>query len=527
MSKGEEREKAYNRTREKEYIASRIQSDEQFVEEMRKLYRESMRQIEDDMARWLGRYATVEGISYDEALARAAKTDVKALAAKAKKYVKEKNFSEIANEMLRRYNLRLRMSRAELLHHEMELELIALGDAEAKLTGSYLAQQYFEEIDRQAGILRMSVPEKEHLLNQARSVVDSSWKNATWSQRIWKNNEDLRAGLGKGLRASMLEGRNPGDWANKLQRVLQKEMVSRKGRGNAEFLSERLAITEAGRVQIEAQLRSFDAMGYDALEVITEPGACAECLPHDGEIVPLKDARMGENIPMFHPFCRCSTAAYYSSIEMEKNVKAVNPDGWRRDLKTRKIASDILRRARKEEKIVTKDLMEAVGHGSGHLSGLEYKIKGKDSLVRKLSDKSKEKGLSIEEYAKRITDALRYTNVSEPAKLVSDFFEIQKPLEKKGYTFVEIANTLKVKTSAYRGINTLMKTKDGYVFEFQFHTPQSLEVKEINHKLYEEFRLPSTSKDRKIELNKMMIKNSTSIVIPNDIQSIEDKENQL
>ncbi|MCI6659552.1 MAG: hypothetical protein MSC57_01350, partial [Peptoniphilaceae bacterium] len=151
MSKGEEREKAYNRTREKEYIASRIQSDEQFVEEMRKLYRESMRQIEDDMARWLGRYATVEGISYDEALARAAKTDVKALAAKAKKYVKEKNFSEIANEMLRRYNLRLRMSRAELLHHEMELELIALGDAEAKLTGSYLAQQYFEEIDRQAG----------------------------------------------------------------------------------------------------------------------------------------------------------------------------------------------------------------------------------------------------------------------------------------------------------------------------------------------------------------------------------------
>lgn len=189
--------------------------------------------------------------------------------------------------------------------------------AEAKLTGSYLAQQYFEEIDRRAGILRMSIPEKEHLLNQARSVVDSSWKNATWSQRIWKNNEDLRAGLGKGLRASMLEGRNPGDWANKLQRVLQKEMVSRKGRGNAEFLSERLAITEAGRVQIEAQLRSFDAMGYDALEVITEPGACAECLPHDGEIVPLKDARMGENIPMFHPFCRCSTAAHVNRLDVE------------------------------------------------------------------------------------------------------------------------------------------------------------------------------------------------------------------
>lgn len=95
-------------------------------------------------------------------------------------------------------------------------------------------------------------------------------------------------------------------------------------------------------------------------------------------------------------------------------------------------------------------------------------------------------------------------------------------MEKKGYTFVEIANTLKVETSAYRGINTLMKTKDGYVFEFQFHTPQSLEVKEINHKLYEEQRLGDTPIERKNELALQMVKNSRSIETPVGVERIID-----
>lgn len=102
---------------------------------------------------------------------------------------------------------------------------------------------------------------------------------------------------------------------------MQRELLPRKGVGNAIFCAERLAITEVGRVQIEAQMMSYDVMGYDSLEVVTEPGACDICKPHDGEIVSVKDAQMGVNIPLFHPFCKCSTVAHMSRESLEKEFE--------------------------------------------------------------------------------------------------------------------------------------------------------------------------------------------------------------
>lgn len=60
------------------------------------------------------------------------------------------------------------------------------------------------------------------------------------------------------------------------------------------------------------------------------------------------------------------------------------------------------------------------------------------------------------------------------------------------------------------------------MFELQFHTPQSLEVKEANHKLYEEARLAETSKEMKKKLTNQMIENASSIGVPNEIERIKD-----
>lgn len=152
-------------------------------------------------------------------------------------------------------------------------------------------------------------------------ILKSLLNSVTWSDRIWVNNEDLRGILEKGLRRSMLQGDNPRDWSKTLKQAMQRELLPRKGVGNAIFCAERLAITEVGRVQIEAQMMSYDVMGYDSLEVVTEPGACDICKPHDGEIVSVKDAQMGVNIPLFHPFCKCSTVAHMSRESLEKEFE--------------------------------------------------------------------------------------------------------------------------------------------------------------------------------------------------------------
>lgn len=152
-------------------------------------------------------------------------------------------------------------------------------------------------------------------------ILKSLLNSVTWSDRIWVNNEDLRGILEKGLRRSMLQGDNPRDWSKTLKQAMQRELLPRKGVGNAIFCAERLAITEVGRVQIEAQMMSYDVMGYDSLEVVTEPGACDICKPHDGEIVSVKDAQLGVNIPIFHPFCKCSTVAHMRRESLEKEFE--------------------------------------------------------------------------------------------------------------------------------------------------------------------------------------------------------------
>lgn len=121
-----------------------------------------------------------------------------------------------------------------------------------------------------------------------------------------------------------------------------------------------------------------------------------------------------------------------------------------------------------------------------------------------------------------MTDVLRYTQVSDPDNLAEDCLLAMDNLRKMGYSTVEATNTLKYTNAVYRGINTLVRAPDGYVFELQYHTPQSLEIKEINHKLYEEQRLASTSIARKLVLKKQMRDNARKIEMPIGIEKVDD-----
>lgn len=183
---------------------------------------------------------------------------------------------------------------------------------------------------------------------------------------------------------------------------------------------------------------------------------------------------------------------------------------------------EVLEHAKDAEKYVTDDLLEAVNVGSGELSGLDYRLKGKESLERKIVDKSVKKGLEREEYAKNITDALRYTNVSDSKTFTNDFYIVKNQLETKGYKMIEVSNSIADEFAEYRGINTLVKTPKGYTFELQFHTEESLKIKEINHKLYEEQRKSGKSEEEKMKLGMEMIRNAQSIHTPNGADKIKD-----
>ena len=187
-----------------------------------------------------------------------------------------------------------------------------------------------------------------------------------------------------------------------------------------------------------------------------------------------------------------------------------------------KHAYQLIAKAQKVEPQVTKDLQQVVKNDNAELAGLQFRFKGKNSLADKLERKSLEKNISVEEYAKRVTDVLRYTEQSSEEALYNNFNSFVRQMNERGYEMIEVNNTW-YDGSVYKGINTLMRTPDGYVFEMQFHTPTSLEIKEINHKLYEESRKPSTSQSERDRLELEMSRNANNVPTPTNVGKIKNK----
>lgn len=183
-------------------------------------------------------------------------------------------------------------------------------------------------------------------------------------------------------------------------------------------------------------------------------------------------------------------------------------------------------KATKEEPEVSKTLGEVFEKNGASFTGFDFRVKTKSSLADKISRDLDEQGKAatnknIQDVAEGIHDNLRYTALCDKNKFGEQYQGIMKDLESRGYGVMRVKNTLKDVDAPYRGVNTLVKNKNGYIFELQFHTPQSVDVKEKNHIDYNVARDIKTPPAKKKELEKKMKERSRNIEMPKGVEDIE------
>lgn len=285
-------------------------------DEIGRLYDYHFKELEKEIRAFEQRYADKNGLSLSEVKARVDEMDVRAFEEKAKKYVAEKDFSAKANSELELYNLKMKINRLELLQYRLDLEMVALGDAEHKLTERFLNDEYVKEIENQSGLLGQSVLSAEQVTQTVQTILNTSFKGATWSNRIWQRQDALREIVARMAEDYLLKGKNPTTMIAKIRKEFRVSASEAK----------RLAVTEGARVAIEAQRQSYKSNGYDEYEFIAEPTACDICKALNGKIFKVKDMEPGENAAPMHPHCHCSTAAHFSMSddEYEKLIQ----DSW-------------------------------------------------------------------------------------------------------------------------------------------------------------------------------------------------------
>jgi len=111
--------------REKNNLTVELMKDDEVSREMKRIIENAMETCRKEIESFYTRYANKEDITVAEAKKAVDEFDVIAHQNMAKQYVKNKDFSDKANERLRLYNVTMRINREELLLSALNTHLIA------------------------------------------------------------------------------------------------------------------------------------------------------------------------------------------------------------------------------------------------------------------------------------------------------------------------------------------------------------------------------------------------------------------
>lgn len=146
------------------------------------------------------------------------------------------------------------------------------------------------------------------------------------------------------------------------------------------------------------------------------------------------------------------------------------------------LAAILLIRAAKAEPFLTGALKKASG-SLYRLCGLEHRLKSGKSLARKIRDDAVADNIPLTDAAADVSDALRYTMVTDEKNYGQMVRDVITSLRKQGVKILKFRNAWGGKF--YQGINVKLLTPDGMKAELQLHTPQSFDIKERSHSFYE------------------------------------------
>ncbi len=166
------------------------------------------------------------------------------------------------------------------------------------------------------------------------------------------------------------------------------------------------------------------------------------------------------------------------------------------------IADEIYAEAEAAEASVTA-FLKSFESDKAHMEGLDYRLKTKESIARKLLTNALDMEVSVAEARGSIRDALRYTYVIEDEEYTAMTKQIIDACIENGYSVYKLKNTWD--SPDYKGINMNLITPDAYIFELQFHTPESYDTKQ--NKTHEDYEIIRSVSSTAVEKAMAMVRN--------------------
>lgn len=288
------------RERERErYLKSSVDRAEKIIVQQLEAAKQEIQNLINSF--WV-KYADKNGITVNQAYQMADKMDVQAFAKKAQKYVEEHNMSATANRQMSLYNLKMKVSRYQLLLNQINLELAKLCDNNIDTMKDTLTDNAKQDLQTMQQTLGLS---SSYLVQALPGIVCANHDNATFMDRWYNTGNNIYSALDKTLRAAIINGDNPTKFAGKLAKAFEV----------APYEARRLLITESSFAHQKIQQKCYDKANVDEYVYVAESTACDTCKLLNRKHFKVSEMEPGENAQPMHPNCRCSTAPYDPSQE--------------------------------------------------------------------------------------------------------------------------------------------------------------------------------------------------------------------
>src|SRR5690625_4675661 len=136
--------------------------------------------------------------------------------------------------------------------------MVAMTEEEYDILLKAMMKDAGNEFKRLSGILGVTIKYNEKKL---KSIVNSSFLNATWSDRLWNNQDALRSELDRLLNQAIIQGKNPREVARDLRKRFDASIYD----------SERLMRTEMARIRTDVFVDTAEQVDVEQYEWVAEP----------------------------------------------------------------------------------------------------------------------------------------------------------------------------------------------------------------------------------------------------------------
>ncbi len=155
------------------------------------------------------------------------------------------------------------------------------------------------------------------------------------------------------------------------------------------------------------------------------------------------------------------------------------------------------------------------------LAGLKHMLKGEDRLKEKIADRLTAKpGRTVQDVIGAISDPVRFTFTYSPQRYAEGVLADVDRLKAERFELIKLKNLWT--DEQYKGVNSQWRRPEtGLRIEVQFHTPESLEAKELTHGAYERIRSSASPTERR-ELEAFQRQVNAFLINPEDLRKIKD-----